>query len=111
MQCSTKHLFRGLRGKIVLRTAMSTRLPEEVKRHKKWGFGVPWAQYLRKAQPFRSLVEALPSRFPATLMDQRETKNRIRLFLAGDDGQSSLVRQMLFVHVWHEAIVEKKAVL
>jgi len=40
------HLVQMSRGKKILRDTFVKRLPSEVQRAKKWGFGVPWSRYL-----------------------------------------------------------------
>src|SRR5206468_5082133 len=43
-------LFMGRRSKGLLRASVGSRLPPRVLRHRKWGFGVPWKQYLRQVE-------------------------------------------------------------
>src|SRR5207302_9522851 len=51
-------------GKGLLRRALGDRLPEEVLRYRKWGFGVPWTRYLQRESEFRDLIATLPDTAP-----------------------------------------------
>jgi hypothetical protein len=49
----TAALF-GRRSKALLRGALGHRLPQKVLSHRKWGFGVPWVDYLRTDPELRA---------------------------------------------------------
>jgi asparagine synthase (glutamine-hydrolysing) len=100
-------LKAGRRGKPLLRSAMCDRLPPAVRRHRKWGFGVPWSTYLRDQADLRGMVRDLPNLEP--LRNGPFKRDRmasvIDEFLAGNDSRSALVRQLLMVTVWHQVCV------
>lgn len=97
--------FLGREHKPLLRRALGDRLPEAVLRHRKWGFGVPWNDYLRAAGPLRERVESLPDLEPIASgpFDRRRLRALLRDYLAGRGEHALLVRQLLFVAIWHGA--------
>jgi asparagine synthase (glutamine-hydrolysing) len=102
----SRHLLgAGWRSKRLLRRSLGHRLPPAVRRARKWGFGVPWAAYLRGIPELRDAVERLPEAEPIRHgpFDAIRIRNAVRLFLAGDDDLASLIRQLVLVNVWHEA--------
>jgi asparagine synthase (glutamine-hydrolysing) len=101
-------LGAGLRGKPLLQRAVGDRLPPAVRRNRKWGFGVPWACYLRDHPPLRSMVLDLPDLEPIRSgpLDRGRLASAIRDFLAGDEGHVALVRQLVMIAAWHRACVK-----
>jgi len=98
-------LFRGPGNKPLLRRAMGDRLPPQVLRHPKWGFGVPWGRYFREVPEFRDAVSRLPHKEPwaSGILNRAALGQRVAAFLAGDDGQGSLIRSLFLVAAWHRA--------
>ena len=98
-------LLAGRRNKRVLRESVGGRLPDAVRRHRKWGFAVPWADYFRQDAELRQLVESLPEMTPIKEgpFDRSKLRNRIREFLNGNPTHEALVRQFMMIAVWHQA--------
>jgi asparagine synthase (glutamine-hydrolysing) len=101
-------LLAGRRNKRVLRESVGERLPEAVRRHRKWGFAVPWATYLRQDTQLRELVESLPELDPirSAPLNRGKLRNTIREFLKGDGSHDALIRQFMMIAVWHQACFE-----
>jgi asparagine synthase (glutamine-hydrolysing) len=99
------------RRKALLRDALGHRLPAAVLKGNKWGFGVPWSQYLRGSRTLRTMVEALPDTEPVRNgpFNRAALKATIRDFLAGRDAHAALVRQLLMIAAWHEAFFGRHA--
>ena len=95
------------RSKMLLRSAVGARLPRAVLRQPKWGFGVPWAEHLRRVPELRDAVAALPSSQPISDGPfERAALNRVvASFLAGSARWDALVRQLLMINLWYEACV------
>jgi asparagine synthase (glutamine-hydrolyzing) len=105
----SRHLLgTGWRSKRLLRRSLGDRLPPAVRRARKWGFGVPWAAYLRGIAELRDAVERLPEAAPIRHgpFDAARVRDTARRFLAGEDELASLVRQLVLVTVWHEAVFD-----
>jgi asparagine synthase (glutamine-hydrolysing) len=103
----TSDYFREGEGKWLLRSAMKQRLPTTVLKHKKWGFGVPWAKYLREQRNLRERVSFLADLDPVRggPFDRLKLRGAIDRFLAGDDRSIFLIQQLLMITVWHERCV------
>ena len=93
----SRDLLGGEGSKPLLRRSVGERLPDEVLRHPKWGFGVPWRTYLRAIPEIRSLVLDLP-RHPLVQdspLETRRLEGRVRAFDRGDEEQCPLILQLL----------------
>ena len=101
----TSTLSRGYESKRLLRRALGGRLPKQVLKYRKWGFGVPWRQYMRHSPEFRQLVNDLPDHHLIREQFFRPSAVRtvVNRFLDGDDGLESIVKQLMVVTVWHDA--------
>jgi len=101
----TRHLLSGLRGKALLRRAIGSRLPAPVRRHRKWGFGVPWARYLRESPRLRERVAALPELEPIRggPFDGAALRRQITLFLDGEGRHEALIWGLVMMTAWAEA--------
>ena len=99
-------LFTLKKGKVLLRQAVGDRLPDDVRRHRKWGFAVPWERYFRRNPALRALVASLPDRDPVRSgpFDRFELRTAVSMFLAGDERWDNLVRQLVMVDVWYQAV-------
>lgn len=103
----TDALFGPVRGKAMLRRAVRDRLPLSVRRHRKWGFGVPWSHYFRHVPELRQLIGMLPTLEP--VRSGPFVRQRVRAvvdrFLSGDDRDDALVFQLAMIAIWHDAVV------
>jgi asparagine synthase (glutamine-hydrolysing) len=101
----TSVLLAGRQGEPLLRRALHDRLPRSVRRHRKWGFGVPWPRYLRGNPHLRDFVHDLPNLEPVRSgpFERRRLTAVIREFLAGNECRSAIVRQLVMIILWHLA--------
>jgi len=101
-------LLAGVRNKHVLRRSLGHRLPEAIRRHRKWGFGAPWAHYMRHISAVSEIVEELPRLAPVQggPLDAGRLRRVISRFFDGDDTYEPLIRQLLMVAIWHQECVE-----
>jgi asparagine synthase (glutamine-hydrolysing) len=101
----TATLFAGKQSKHILRQAVGDRLPESILRHQKWGFAVPWSLYLRQVPELRSLVQDLPALDPIRHGPFNRTllTKAIDGFLAGDNRNGELIRQLVLIAIWYQA--------
>jgi asparagine synthase (glutamine-hydrolysing) len=104
---STAILFHNDQGKAILREVLKNDLPSEIMNHRKWGFGVPWHRYLREIPALRRYVEKLPEQeiISTCPLKPAQIQNAIRDFLAGDERQTPLVRELTLTALWHEVCV------
>jgi asparagine synthase (glutamine-hydrolysing) len=105
-------LLRGHRSKPLLRAALASRLPRAIQRHRKWGFGVPWTQYLREVAPLRQQVVDLPDSelIRHGPFDRARVRAVAARFLEGEATHAALVKQLVMTVAWHRAcIVDRPA--
>ena len=107
----TSSLLGHRHSKVLLRRAVGDRLPRAVLRKPKWGFGVPWGQYLRHVPELREIVASLPSSPPTSdgPFDRAALGRLVANFLAGKRQGDALVRQLLMINLWHRACVARPA--
>ncbi len=101
----TAALVHGRRSKYLLRSACGARLPDDVIHGRKWGFGVPWAHYMRNMPTMRDAVLALPETAPVCdgPFDAGKLRKTIAAFMTGEDRHQLLIRQLLLIAMWHRA--------
>ena len=106
-------LLRGRRGKRLLLDAVADRLPEGIKRARKWGFSVPWAQYMRETPEIRAFVAAIPDS-PVVRegpFDRVKLKSVVDAFLAGATDRAAVVVSLFMVSLWHDEYMRRVAAL
>ena len=100
-------LFRRGKGKALLRAALGDRIPATLLSARKWGFGVPWARYLREVPALRERVAAIPQVTPIAdgPFERSALERVVQRFLAGDRATEAVIRQLVLVAMWHEACI------
>ncbi|HVH69065.1 MAG TPA: asparagine synthase (glutamine-hydrolyzing) [Gemmatimonadales bacterium] len=90
--------------KPLLRRAMADRLPMAVRRHRKWGFGVPWPKYLREVPALRDIVASLPTLDPIRHgpFDRAALTRVTERFLKGDARFDPHVSRLTMIAVWYQ---------
>ena len=101
----THALWAAGRGKAILRQALGSRLPEQVLRGRKWGFAVPWSQYLRQVEGLKGALLEVPLTLhhAGVPWGKEQMRRLVDGFLAGDDRNDALVRQLFQLGFWHES--------
>ncbi len=89
-------------SKPLLRRALGDRLPKAVLRHRKMGFGVPWAGYMRTIPAFSERLRELPRHaIPLELgCDQKQLQQMVGSFMQGDNRPWAFLQQLLFTAIW-----------
>ena len=98
-------LLSGKQSKYLLRQSVGTKLPEAVRKQRKWGFGVPWKNYFRQVPELRNLVDSLPDIDPIREgpFERARVRRVVNDFLEGDNQHEELIRQLAMVAVWHQS--------
>lgn len=106
-------LLSRWKSKSLLRNSIGDRLPESIRRHKKWGFGVPWHTHLRQSPELRALVNDLPDTEPIRTgpFERAKVRRVVDEFFASPANHNALILQMVLVSIWHQAYFEKHPVL
>lgn len=102
-------LLSKTRNKKLLRQSLGGRLPTNVLKGRKWGFGVPWSRYFRRIPDLSGLVESLPNHpvVRESPLDPSAIRNLVRDFHAGDDRHSSLMYQLVMLAIWHDTYFDR----
>ncbi|HSE20430.1 MAG TPA: asparagine synthase (glutamine-hydrolyzing) [Pyrinomonadaceae bacterium] len=113
-------LFSGPGTKPLLRRYAQRRLPPDVLRHRKWGFGVPWGRYFRTVPELRDQIRKLPclALLREVPFHSDGLHSLISEFFHGADQHEALLKQLLMLAIWYQlsfgkqftAIREVKAV-
>jgi len=106
-------LLRGRRGKRLLLDAVADRLPEGIKKARKWGFSVPWARYMRETPEIRAFVAALPDSpvVRSGPFDRDRLKRVVESFLSGATEHAAVVVTLFMVSLWHDEYMRRVAEL
>jgi len=97
-----KWLFTGKKQKYILKTAMKSRLPEEILKFKKVGLSVPWGDYLIKSPEFIEELESF-SKSEIFRMPYFENINSYKLihdFRKGDTKIIPYIMPLFMMHIW-----------
>ena len=89
-------LLRGSRNKPLLRRSLGSRLPEEILRHPKWGFGVPWRTYVREVPEVRRAVLGLAEDdlVRSAPFDLQRLRALLKSLADGDETDFALIQQL-----------------
>ncbi len=104
----TRVLTAGRGNKALLRRALGHRLPPAVLGYRKWGFGVPWTDYLRGVPEFQEVIAALPRLDPIEdgPFDRTALSHVANDFLTGRVQLEPLVRGLVMIAVWHQVCLK-----
>lgn len=99
----THLLLSGSSTKPLLRKTWGRELPSRVRRHKKWGFGVPWIRYLKSLPAFQEFISALPEveLFHSQISSKR-LHSLIEEWKRGRKDLDPLVAQLYFIGIWYQ---------
>lgn len=105
----TDKLISRAHNKHLLRESLGDRLPESVRTHAKWGFGVPWHKYLREVAPFPNIVRELPGSelIENSPLNPGWLAAEVAAFFKGNDRQAILLRQLVMVQIWHDTYKDR----
>jgi asparagine synthase (glutamine-hydrolysing) len=96
---STSDLFHGSGNKPLLQRSLGDRLPRNVLKSPKWGFGVPWKNYLRTVPDLRETVLQLSRNdlVRDSPIDAAGLECEVEAFEGGDDRPFPMILQLLLV--------------
>ncbi len=105
----SSHLLSYRQSKPILRKAFRDKLPEAVRKHRKWGFSVPWTKYLRTVPELHQIAKRLTTLEPVKSgpFSLEKVKTVINSFLSGDNSHELLVRQLVMLALWYQVQFER----
>lgn len=105
----THFLNKGKKGKYILLNSVGKYLPEEIRKFKKWGFGVPWEHYMRSVPYFINLLNEMKNSeiFKFPILEEFKADQIITKFEKGNNEDSAIIRQLMMIHIWMKVYLKK----
>jgi asparagine synthase (glutamine-hydrolysing) len=96
------YLFKGKKNKYLLSNSIGKQLPDYIRNFRKVGFSVPWLDYFKNVEPFRSEIEDLYKcdLFKHQCFDSLDIKTITSEFLK-DKKHGRLITQLFFNAIWY----------
>jgi asparagine synthase (glutamine-hydrolysing) len=97
-----KWLFTGKKWKFILKSAMATRLPEEILKFKKVGLSVPWGDYLVKSPGFIQELESFSKSdlFQMPYFENIDAQKLVLNLRKGDTKMIPYIMPLFMMHIW-----------
>ena len=97
-----KWLFTGKKWKYILKSAMASRLPEEILNFKKVGLSVPWGDYLIKSPEFIEELESFSKSdlFKMPYFEHIDAKKLVLNLRKGNSKMISYIMPLFMMHIW-----------
>jgi asparagine synthase (glutamine-hydrolysing) len=104
-----KWLFKGKKGKFILKSAMQERLPDEILKFRKVGLSTPWGDYLTKTPEFKEELESFSrsDMFQMPYFENINIQKLIHNLQQGDTRMVSYIMPLFMMHIWMKYYVEK----
>lgn len=104
-----KWLFTGKKWKFILKSAMESRLPEEILNFKKVGLSVPWGDYLIKSPGFIEELESFSKSdlFQMPYFENIDAKKLVQNLRKGDKKLIPFILPIFMMHIWQKTYTNK----
>ena len=104
-----KWLFTGKKWKYILKSAMASRLPDEILNFKKVGLSVPWGDYLVKSPGFIAELESFSKSdlFQMPYFETIDAKKLVLNLRKGDTKMIPYIMPIFMMHIWLKNYVNK----
>jgi asparagine synthase (glutamine-hydrolysing) len=97
-----KWLFTGKKGKFILKSAMTERLPQEILNFKKVGLSAPWGDYIIKSPAFKEEFEAFSKSdlFQIPYFENINIAKLVQSLQKGDTKMTAYIMPLFMMHIW-----------
>jgi len=104
-----KWLFTGKKWKFILKSAMASRLPDEILNFKKVGLSVPWGDYLVKSPGFIAELESFSKSdlFQMPYFENIDAKKLVMNLRKGDTKMIPYIMPIFMMHIWLKTYANK----
>ncbi|TRX26741.1 asparagine synthase (glutamine-hydrolyzing) [Flavobacterium franklandianum] len=104
-----KWLFTGKKWKFILKSAMASRLPEEILNFKKVGLSVPWGDYLIKSPGFIEELESFSKSdlFKIPYFENINVKKLVQNLQKGETKMIPYIMPLFMMHIWQKTYTNK----
>lgn len=102
-------LFTGKKWKFILKSAMESRLPDEILNFKKVGLSVPWGDYLVKSPGFIDELESFSKSdlFQMPYFENIDAKKLVLNLRKGDTKMIPYIMPIFMMHIWLKTYANK----
>ena len=104
-----KWLFTGKKWKFILKSAMASRLPDEILNFKKVGLSVPWGDYLIKSPAFIEELESFSKSdlFKMPYFENIDAKKLVENLRKGETKMIPYIMPLFMMHIWQKTYANK----
>lgn len=104
-----KWFFTGKKWKFILKSAMASRLPEEILNFKKVGLSVPWGDYLIKSPGFIEELESFSKSdlFKMPYFENIDAKKLVQNLRKGETKMIPYIMPLFMMHIWQKTYTNK----
>jgi asparagine synthase (glutamine-hydrolysing) len=104
-----KWLFTGKKWKFILKSAMGSRLPDEILNFKKVGLSVPWGDYLLKSPGFIEELESFSKSdlFKMPYFENIDAKKLVQNLRKGETKMIPYIMPLFMMHIWQKTYTNK----
>ncbi|TRX20790.1 asparagine synthase (glutamine-hydrolyzing) [Flavobacterium franklandianum] len=104
-----KWLFTGKKWKFILKSAMASRLPEEILNFKKVGLSVPWGDYLIKSPGFIEELESFSKSdlFKMPYFENIDVKKLVQNLQKGETKMIPYIMPLFMMYIWQKTYTNK----
>ena len=104
-----KWFFTGKKRKFILKSAMQSRLPEEILKFKKVGLSVPWGDYLIKSPGFIDELDSFTNSdlFKMPYFEHIDAKKLVGNLRKGETNMIPYIMPLLMMHIWLKTYANK----
>jgi len=102
-------LFKGKKGKYLLKGSVGKRLPEEILNFRKVGLSAPWGDYITKSPAFKEELDSFSKSelFHMPYFQNINAKKLIQNLQSGDTRMVSYIMPLFMMHIWMKYYVNK----
>jgi asparagine synthase (glutamine-hydrolysing) len=102
-------LFKGKKGKYILKKSMESELPAEILAYKKNGLSVPWGEYLTHSAAFKEELQAFTKSriFEMPYFQHIHAEKLVAGIQKGDHRLLPYVMPLFMLHIWLKHYVER----
>lgn len=104
-----KWLFTGKKGKFILKSVMTNRLPQEILNFRKIGLSAPWGDYLFKSTAFKDEMTSFSKSelFQIPYFENINVQKLIQTITNGDKRMIPYILPLFMTHIWLKNYVPK----
>lgn len=104
-----KWLFTGKKGKFILKSVMTNRLPQEILKFRKIGLSAPWGDYLFKSPAFKDEMTSFSKSelFQMPYFENINVQKLIQTITNGDKRMIPYILPLFMTHIWLKNYVPK----